>query len=106
MARIRRSPHFRDGVFQNPGGPSRTRPSGSARELAKVYFDKDRRARRAPLGTVPVHATTLADLPRPPADGLRLTWMGHSAVPAVIDGPRGLLDPGVGQACPPFPVAG
>ncbi|PNG23810.1 MBL fold metallo-hydrolase, partial [Streptomyces cahuitamycinicus] len=30
MARIRRSPHFKDGVFQNPGGPARTRPSGSA----------------------------------------------------------------------------
>lgn len=106
MARIRRSPHFRDGVFQNPGGPSRTRPSGSARELAKVYFDKDRRARRAPLGTVPVHATTLADLARPPADGLRLTWMGHSAVLAEIDGHRVLFDPVWGERCSPFPFVG
>lgn len=48
MARIRRSPHFRDGVFQNPGGTARTRPSGSAREFAKIYFDRESRLRRAP----------------------------------------------------------
>ena len=71
MARIRRSPHFKDGVFQNPGGVARTRPSGSMLEFAKVFFDKDTRPRRAPKGTVPVHATTYADLAKPPATGLR-----------------------------------
>ncbi|MFR9797963.1 MBL fold metallo-hydrolase [Streptomyces sp. MS06] len=106
MARIRRSPHFRDGVFQNPGGPARTRPSGSARDFAKVYFDKETRPRRAPQGTVPVHATTLADLARPPATGLRLTWMGHSSVLAEIDGRRVLFDPVWGERCSPFPFIG
>lgn len=43
MARIRRSPHFEDGVFVNPGGPARTRPAGSATDFAKVYFDKEAR---------------------------------------------------------------
>ncbi|ALV32142.1 MBL fold metallo-hydrolase [Streptomyces sp. CdTB01] len=105
MARIRRSPHFKDGVFQNPGG-STGRPSLSMVDFAKIYFDKDERPRRAPQGTVPVHATTLADLAKPPATGLRLTWMGHSSVLAEIDGHRVLFDPVWGQRCSPFPFVG
>ncbi|MEY9484805.1 L-ascorbate metabolism protein UlaG (beta-lactamase superfamily) [Streptomyces calvus] len=106
MARIRRSPHFRNGVFQNPGGDARIRPSGSTRDLAKIYLDKDSRSRRAPKGAVPVHPTTLADISRPPAGGLRLTWMGHSSVLAEIDGHRVLFDPVWGERCSPFPFAG
>ncbi|WP_437114905.1 MBL fold metallo-hydrolase [Streptomyces flaveolus] len=106
MARIRRSPHFKDGVFQNPGGPARTRPSGSSLDLAKVFLDKDTRPLRAPKGTVPVHPTTFADLAKPPATGLRLTWMGHSSVLAEIDGRRVLFDPVWGERCSPFPFAG
>ncbi|MGV9944187.1 MBL fold metallo-hydrolase [Streptomyces sp. NPDC003401] len=106
MARIRRSPHFANGVFQNPGGPARTRPSGSALDFAKAFFDKDTRPRRAPSGTIPVHPTTLADLARPPATGLRLTWMGHSSVLAEIDGHRVLFDPVWGERCSPLPFAG
>jgi hypothetical protein len=56
LARIRRSPHFKDGVFQNPGGTARTRPSGSTLEFAKVFFDKEGRTHRAPKSMVPVHA--------------------------------------------------
>lgn len=106
LARIRRSPHFKDGVFQNPGGTASTRPSGSMIEIAKGYYDKDVRPRRAPAGTPPVHATTLADLAKPPATGLRLTWMGHSSVLAEIDGHRVLFDPVWGERCSPFPFAG
>ncbi|MFJ1736787.1 MBL fold metallo-hydrolase [Streptomyces sp. NPDC088254] len=106
LARIRRSPHFADGVFQNPGGPARTRPSGSALDLAKAFLDKDTRTRRAPAGTLPVHATTVADLAKPAATGLRLTWLGHSSVLAEIDGHRVLFDPVWGERCSPFPFAG
>ncbi|MFF1308535.1 MBL fold metallo-hydrolase [Streptomyces sp. NPDC058307] len=106
MARIRRSPHFEHGVFQNPGGTARTRPEGSAVEFAKTFFDSDGRQQRAPEGRIPVHATTLADLSKPPATGLRLTWMGHSSVLAEIDGRRVLFDPVWGERCSPFPFAG
>ncbi|MER5181099.1 MBL fold metallo-hydrolase [Streptomyces sp. NPDC002896] len=106
LARIHRSPNFANGSFQNPVG-ARTRPSsGSAFELAKMYFRKEERARRAPAEPVPVHATTLADLARPPASGLRLTWMGHSSVLAEIDGRRVLFDPVWGERCSPFDFAG
>ncbi|MFF7945421.1 MBL fold metallo-hydrolase [Streptomyces griseorubiginosus] len=107
LARIRRSPHFKDGVFQNPGGnPTRIRPDASPLDFAKVFFDSDSRPRRAPEGRIPVHPTTLADLSRPPATGLRLTWMGHSSVLAEIDGRRVLFDPVWGERCSPFPFAG
>ncbi|MFI6638336.1 MBL fold metallo-hydrolase [Streptomyces sp. NPDC050504] len=106
LARIHRSPNFSDGSFQNPVG-ARTRPQGaSMAELAKTYFRKEERVRRVPGGTVPVHATTLADLAVPPADGLRLTWMGHSSVLAEIDGARVLFDPVWGERCSPFSFAG
>ncbi|MGW4437530.1 MBL fold metallo-hydrolase [Streptomyces sp. NPDC004596] len=106
LARIRRSPHFRDGVFQNPGGTARTRPSGSPIDLAKVFLDKDTRPLRSPAGTVPVHATTLADLAKPPTTGLRVTWLGHSSVLVEMDGHRVLFDPVWGERCSPFPFAG
>ncbi|MGQ4418121.1 MBL fold metallo-hydrolase [Streptomyces sp. SAS_269] len=106
LARIRRSPHFKDGVFQNPGGTARTRPSGSTLDLAKVFLDKDTRPLRSPVGTVPVHATTLADLAKPPTTGLRVTWMGHSGVLVEIDGHRVLFDPVWGERCSPFPFVG
>ncbi len=106
MERIRRSPNYAEGVFRNPEGAPR--PDGAMREVAKIYFrrDKEARARRAPAGVVPVHATTFADLASPPADGLRLTWMGHSSVLAEIDGHRVLFDPVWGDRCSPFDFAG
>ncbi|MFJ2833623.1 MBL fold metallo-hydrolase [Streptomyces sp. NPDC087263] len=104
LARIRRSPNFADGVFKNPAGTPR--PDGAMREAAKAYFRKEERVQRAPVGMVPVHATTLADLARPAPSGLRLTWMGHSSVLAEIDGHRVLFDPVWGERCSPFNFAG
>jgi hypothetical protein len=68
MARIRRSPHFADGVFTNPVG-ARVAPSGSIWKFAATYFRKQQRARRAPAVDVPIHPTTVADLAAPPPSG-------------------------------------
>ncbi|MGW4034282.1 MBL fold metallo-hydrolase [Streptomyces sp. NPDC004838] len=106
LERILRSPNFSDGSFQNPVGAS-TRPSGASMvEFAKIYFHKEARARRSPIGRVPLHPTTLRDLAKPPASGLRVTWMGHSSVLTEIDGRRVLFDPVWGERCSPFPFAG
>ncbi|MFF0749088.1 MBL fold metallo-hydrolase [Streptomyces sp. NPDC004267] len=105
LERIRRSPNFADGVFVNPES-TRHRPSGGAVEFAKIYFEKEARVRRAPAGRIPVHPTTVADLARLPATGLRLTWMGHSSVLTEIDGHRVLFDPVWGDRCSPFAFAG
>ncbi|MDI2129953.1 MBL fold metallo-hydrolase [Yinghuangia seranimata] len=105
LARIRSSPNFADGSFQNPV-PARTEPSGSMREFARAYFRAEDRAHRAPAGVVPVHPTTYADLAKPPTTGLRLTWTGHSSVLAELDGRRVLFDPVWGERCSPFPFVG
>ncbi|MFE9251349.1 MBL fold metallo-hydrolase [Streptomyces sp. NPDC007088] len=107
LERIRRSPHFDQarGVFRNPEGP-KAPPPGSRLEFLQNYFRKDQRALRAPEGTLPVHPTTLADLTREPAPGLRVTWMGHSSVLVEIDGARVLFDPVWGERCSPFSFAG
>ncbi|GAA4892207.1 MBL fold metallo-hydrolase [Streptomyces coeruleoprunus] len=105
LERIRRSPNFADGAFQNPVG-ARHRPSGSTVEFAKTYFRKEARKRRGPAAPIPLHATTAADLARPPESGLRLTWLGHSSVLAEIDGHRVLFDPVWGERCSPFAFAG
>jgi L-ascorbate metabolism protein UlaG (beta-lactamase superfamily) len=105
MERIRRSPNFADGAFRNPV-PASVAPSGSMLRFARTYFGKEHRLRRAPVGAVPVYPTTLEDLARPPASGLRLTWMGHSSVLVEIDGRRLLFDPVWGERCSPFPWVG
>ncbi|MEU7167739.1 MBL fold metallo-hydrolase [Streptomyces morookaense] len=105
MARIRRSPHFADGVFTNPAGAARP-SSRSMLAFLPTYFRKEERVRRAPAHAVPVHPTTVADLAVPAASGLRLTWMGHSSVLAEIDGGRVLFDPVWSERCSPFAFAG
>ncbi|MFF9341129.1 MBL fold metallo-hydrolase [Streptomyces sp. NPDC014773] len=105
LARIRRSPHFADGVFQNPE-EARRGPSGSTADLMKIYFEREARARRAPAGLIPVHPTTVADLARPATTGLRITWLGHSSVLAEVDGVRILFDPVWGERCSPFSFVG
>ncbi|MCX3062416.1 MBL fold metallo-hydrolase [Streptomyces sp. GXMU-J5] len=105
LRRIHASPNFADGSFRNPDG-ARIRPDGSVLDFAKGYFRKEERARRAPAGVVPVHATTYADLAKPPASGLRVTWMGHSSVLVEIDGARVLFDPVWGERCSPFTFVG
>ncbi|MEN3583444.1 MBL fold metallo-hydrolase [Streptomyces sp. ZYX-F-203] len=107
LSRVRRSPNFADGAFRNPGGPARTRPTGSSsRDLAKLYLDSEARRRRSPREAIPVHTTTLADLATPAESGLRLTWMGHSSVLAEIGDRRVLFDPVWGERCSPFPFIG
>ncbi|UNZ16003.1 MBL fold metallo-hydrolase [Streptomyces sp. 891-h] len=105
MERIRRSPHFADGTFRNPES-ARIAPSGSRLEFAKAFFRKEARRRRRPAAPIPLHRGTLDELGRPPASGLRLTWMGHSSVLAEIDGRRVLFDPVWGRRCSPFAFAG
>ncbi len=105
LARIRRSPHFANGVFVNPTGPSQP-PGGPGWGMLATQLRKADRIRRRPAAPVPVHPFTLSDLAVPPASGLRLTWFGHSSVLAEIDGRRVLFDPVWGERCSPFSFAG
>ena len=101
LERIRRSPNFADGVFQNPVG-ARTRPSTAPCSSSRRSTSARRSARAAPP-PAPCRCTPRPSptSPSPPASGLRLTWMGHSSVLAEIDGQPGALRPGLGRALLP-----
>ncbi|QUQ64200.1 MBL fold metallo-hydrolase [Kutzneria sp. CA-103260] len=81
LARMRHSPNYRDGAFQNPAGPAQPVPSPH-HPAATV-------ARRRPAGPVPL---VRPDLATPPA-GVRTTWLGHSTVLVELDGGTVLFDP-------------
>jgi L-ascorbate metabolism protein UlaG (beta-lactamase superfamily) len=57
---------------------------------------------RTPRGALPVLARTKGDFERPPASGLRVTWLGHSTLLVELDGLRILLDPVWGERTSPF----
>ncbi|KPC61080.1 MBL fold metallo-hydrolase [Streptomyces chattanoogensis] len=101
LARIRRSPQFRDGQFRNPV-PIRRVLRGSGLAMARTQLSREARRGRAPVHPIPVHRPAAADWGPPPASGLRITWMGHSSVLAEIDGQRVLFDPVWGERCSPF----
>jgi L-ascorbate metabolism protein UlaG (beta-lactamase superfamily) len=104
LDRIRRSPHYdaEAGVFRNPA-PAAQGPRHTGGRSAMIRALLSGRAQRRPSAPVPVRTP---DLGRPPASGLRLTWMGHSSVLAEIDGRRVLFDPVWGERCSPFTFIG
>ena len=105
LARIRRSPQFRDGAFRNER-PTRTLRAREALPLLRESFDRARWARRTPTEAPPVVRPAVLDPGSPPASGLRLTWLGHATALVEIDGHRVLFDPVWGERCSPFGFAG
>lgn len=101
LARILNSPHFADGSFQNPVPTRRLARGRSRLELTRQQFAANRH-RRQPAAAVPLHRLLPIELAEPPADGLRLTWLGHATVLAELDGRRVLFDPVWGERCSPF----
>jgi L-ascorbate metabolism protein UlaG (beta-lactamase superfamily) len=61
--------------------------------------------RRVPRGALP-SMSPLESWTRPPASGLRATWLGHSTVLIEIDGLRVLTDPVWGPRASPLRLAG
>ena len=90
LARIQRSPNYRDGAFRNPEATS-TAPKGGTWQMLRRWLGG--KEQRVPPGAVPVVGLTRASFASPPASGLRATWLGHSTVLVEIDGARILLDP-------------
>ncbi|WP_037908237.1 MBL fold metallo-hydrolase [Actinacidiphila yeochonensis] len=105
LARILASPNYADGTFTNPVG-ARSTPGPGMLKALPGNMRKEARQARKPARPIPLHPSTLDDLARPPASGLRLTWLGHSSVLAEIGGRRVLFDPVWGERCSPFSFAG
>ncbi len=90
LARIQRSPNYRDGAFRNPQATSLA-TGGSTWSTIRRWLGGHEQ--RVPPGAMPIVRLTKADFARPPASGLRATWLGHSTVLVELDGARILFDP-------------
>lgn len=91
LARIQRSPNYRDGAFRNPVEESQLVRKPSNRGMLRRWLGGHEQ--RVPPGPMPIVKLTKADFAKPPASGLRATWLGHSTVLVEIDGARILFDP-------------
>jgi L-ascorbate metabolism protein UlaG (beta-lactamase superfamily) len=102
LDRVRHSPEYRDGRFHNPE-PTRM-ATGSYRDMARrQFFGKEQ---REPAGAIPVIQRTAADYAKPPASGLRATWIGWASVLIEIDGRIILTDPVWSERCSPSTLVG
>lgn len=100
--RVDASPQRQDGVFANPG-VTFTRPTGGVLPMLGEYFRGGQERRPpAPLPLERPHDVWA----RPPATGLRATWLGHSTVLLELDGRRVLTDPVFASRISPVPLVG
>ena len=103
LARIRRSPNYRDGAFRNPEPTDLGLRGGTANMLKRWLFGKEQ---RVPPGPLPIVTLTRTDFDKAPASGLRATWLGHSTVLVEIDGARLLFDPVWARRASPSSLVG
>jgi len=99
--RMRRSPQFGEGKFRNTV-PADIVPSHAMRRvLIELALGQQR---RKPIGAIPVVTPDLGG--RLPADGLHVTWLGHSTALVEIQGVRVLFDPVWSDRCSPTSFLG
>jgi L-ascorbate metabolism protein UlaG (beta-lactamase superfamily) len=97
LERIRRSPNFRNGQFQNLlATPMMTGQDGGMRGMWRFFFGP--KGRRVPSLPIPSVHRDLRNLP-PERD--LLVWLGHSSYLIQIEGRRFLIDPVMSGAASP-----
>ena len=104
LERIKASPLWNGERFANvhPVIPGLRDPKASMPTLADFLLGGERRYPRGPLPSM----SPLDAWRKPPASGLRATWLGHSTVLIEIDGLRVLTDPVWGKRASPSQFAG
>jgi L-ascorbate metabolism protein UlaG (beta-lactamase superfamily) len=96
--RIKASPNFRDGKFQNlHHTPDLSEDASYYKVMKEFLFDKD--ARNTPEDTIPSKKTDLRTLN--PADNV-VIWFGHSSFYVQMDGMKFLVDPVLSGAASPL----
>ena len=103
LARIRRSPNYRDGAFRNPDTTTLGAPGSFWTMMRRQFGGHEQRVPPAPM---PIVTLTRADFAQPPASGLRATWLGHSTVLVEVDGARLLFDPVWARRASPSSIIG
>ena len=103
LARMRKSPRYKDGKFQNSVHTVQVLPGTLFSTLRRQLTGKEQ---RVPPGPLPVVTRTPADFATPPASGLRITWFGHATALIEIDGCRVLVDPVFAERASPSQAFG
>ncbi|MCF3109073.1 MBL fold metallo-hydrolase [Niabella sp. CC-SYL272] len=99
LERILKSPHYKDGKFQNRHfTPTLTEGYSMVGVLREQLFKK--LPRRRPVDPIPSIKTDLLQLP---ADSNVLVWFGHSSYWIQVDGKRLLIDPVFSGNASPIP---
>lgn len=99
LERIKQSPNYKDGKFQNTTEtPTFAEGHFFWGELRKSLFNKY--PHRVPEETIPSVKTDLNSLP---IDSAAVIWFGHSSCLIQVDGKRILVDPVFGKNASPVP---
>jgi L-ascorbate metabolism protein UlaG (beta-lactamase superfamily) len=102
LERIKSSPAWSGERFRNSREVPRGLPGVTMPSISEFLCGGVRRVPRGPLPVVnPLDVWT-----KPPASGLRATWLGHSTVLIEIDGKRVITDPVWGPRASPSSLAG
>ena len=101
LQRIRRSPQYRNGAFQNSSfTPALTNGETYLGVIIKILFSNTQRLR--PISEIPSVKTNLFQLP---LNEDVLVWFGHSSYYMQVDGKRILVDPVLSGSASPLPGA-
>lgn len=96
LERIKKSPHFKDGIFKNLNHtPQMTNESGFFSILKEYFSAKDKK----PIQKIPSKKTDLKSLN---TDENVLVWFGHSSYFIQINGKKILVDPVFSGSASPF----
>ena len=99
LERIKKSPNFRDGKFQNLNvTPQLTEGYGYGQIFYEYFFDRNKR--RVPGDVIP---SVKVDLHALSSDEDILVWFGHSSYFIQLDGKRILVDPVFSGDASPIP---
>ena len=99
LARIKKSPNYKDGAFQNLSPTAMLAPGYSYWDILYTSLFKSSERKR-PQARIPSIKTNLKAIP---IDSNVLVWFGHSSYYMQIDGKRFLIDPVFSGNASPIP---
>lgn len=103
LERARASKQFREGSFHNTSDVSAALKGSSLPIMRELLLGAKARVPQSPLPLEHPAATWARPVS---SSGLRITWLGHSALLIEADGARVLIDPMFDERASPVPFAG
>ncbi len=101
LERIKKSPYYKDGVFQYPESTPLMTKEASYLKMIQLQFKTD----EAREPTIPLPSVK-TNLKKVPTNNFQITWFGHSSYLLQIDGKNILVDPVFSKAASPVDFVG